>query len=149
MQTSDIVNVVKKFPAVEKCFLGCVAIDRIPGTMAERSCLIFNLDQAHLQGSHWVTLIHNSDNNYEVFDSLGTKFPVIQPYLKFPSAQYEYNTNAFQLSKSSTCGFYAIYFLVNRMMNIDMSYRDLLSDIFEINKSANEKLVLEFFNEFV
>lgn len=149
MQTSDIVKVVHKFPAVANCFLGCFAIDKIPDKMPERSCIVFNKDASHLTGSHWLTLVHNSDNNYEIFDSLGTKFQELHPYLKFPNAEFEYNTNAFQLSRTSTCGFYAIYFLVNRMMNIDMDYRTLLSDIFEVNKSENEKLVLEFFNDFV
>lgn len=149
MQTSDILNVMKNFPAVENCFSGCFPIDKIPRNIAQRSCLIFNLDPSHKTGSHWIALVRRFDNDYEIFNSLGTNFNEIQPFLKFPNAEYEFNIHAFQMSRTSTCGLYAIFFLVHRMMNIDLFFQDLLCDIFTINKSRNEKIVLEFFDEFV
>lgn len=149
MQTSDVANIIKKFPALSKRFVGVFPIDKLPSYLDQKSCLIFNMDPSHKAGSHWVALLRAFDNNYEVFNSLGTNFPEIEPYLKFADASYEYNLNAFQMPTTSSCGLYTIFFLVHRMYNIDMTFRLLLSDVFATNKKQNEKIVLNFFKDFV
>ena len=149
MQTSDIVNVVKKFPLIEEHFVGVFPLDKIPSSIENKSCLIFNKDTSDSGGSHWLCLIRTFNNNYEIFDSLGCQLSVIKPHLKFKKAVYFYNTNAFQELTSSTCGLFALYYLIHRMMNLQLSYRDLLSEIFCENKQKNENEVMDFFMYFV
>lgn len=149
MQTSDILNVIDKFPIIKERFLGCVPLDKIPKSMGKKTCLIFNRDTSDSSGSHWLCLIRSSDNNYEIFDSLGCDFPPLKPFLNFKNAIYFFNSYAFQDPSSSSCGFFSLYYLVHRMMNLDCTFNELLAEIFEANKKTNEKEVMDFFLYFV
>jgi hypothetical protein len=150
MQTSDIINVIKKFPIISERFLGCFPLDKLPRKMNEQTCLIFNRDKSDSSGSHWICIIHRFNNDFEIFDSLGCNFPAIQPFLHFKKKDsknpvYFFNSYSFQDTSSSACGLFALYFLIHRMMNLDMTYNELLSEVFVENKIENEQAVIDFF----
>lgn len=148
MQTSDIQNIISRFPIIKERFIGVFPIDLIPKSLAPKSALIFNRDTSEMNGSHWICLVRGFENDYQIFDSLSTKFDEIYPYFKFRKAVYYFNSNAFQESNSNTCGLFSCYFLIHRLMNLEVSYNELLSEIFVENKSENEKEVLDFFSYF-
>lgn len=148
MQASDIYNVIDKFPAIKDHFIGVFAIDTIPKSMCKKTCLIFNKDKSDSEGSHWLCLVRTFKNNYEIFDSLGTDFHEIKPFLHFKNAVYHFNAYDFQDIRSSSCGFFSLFFLIHRMMNLDCTYFELLSEIFDVNKTTNENEVLSFFSYF-
>jgi hypothetical protein len=156
MQTSDILNVIERFPLVKERFVGVFPCDLIPSKMDEMTCLIYNLSKSGEKGTHWNALIRNYNNKsdgstkhvYEIFDPLSTNFYVIQPYLKFKNATYYFNSQKFQDPESSVCGFMSLYFIISRMHNIYEDYNTLLSEIFEPSCKANTKVVLDFFDDF-
>lgn len=148
MMSSELVAHMKKVPCVDKHFIGVFPLDMIPKNIPIRSCLIFNMDTSSETGSHWVSLVRPEKNVVEIMDSLGTRFELIKPFLKFPkSTEYQYNTSAFQLSSSSTCGLFCIYFLIERCLNFDFEFNELLPDLFETDLEINEKKVKSFVQE--
>ena len=148
MQTSDILNVIERFPLVKERFVGVFPCDLIPSKMDEMTCLIFNLSKSGEKGTHWSALIRNyndkSDGSkrhiYEIFDPLSTNFYAIHPYLKFKKPTYYFNSQAFQDPESSVCGLMSLYFLISRMHNIFEDYNTLLSEIFETSKKKTPNL---------
>lgn len=148
MQSPEFSIFIDKFPCLKQHFAGVFPINQIPRTLLHRSFLIFNKDPHYLKGSHWIALVRLDGTNYQIFDSLGCDFDYLEKYLKFKNAKYTYNTQAFQSENTNTCGLYCLYWLVHRMMSISLSFNELLSEIFEINSSENEKKVLSFWNDF-
>lgn len=150
MQTSELEKLIKHFPLVNAHFKGVFALDRIPSRLEKRFFFIFNKDESSKNGSHWLTCVHTDKNDYEIFDSLGTTdFNYLRPYLKFPNAEYFYNSAKFQDSESSTCGLFASYYAIHRILNLDMTMEEVLREIFEINVETNENKVLNFFSYFI
>lgn len=149
MQTTDIVNLFDRFPLIKSHFKGVFPVDLIPSKLPQKFFIIFNKDPSTLSGSHWICLLRFDLNNYEIFDSLGTDLNYLKQYLHFPDANYFYNTQPFQDHESSTCGLFASFFAIHRLMNLDLDYHEVLSEIFQINPKSNEKKVLEFFAYFI
>ena len=56
----------------------------------------------------------------------------------------EYNESAFQKETTESCGLFVLYFLFERLFNLDLTFDKLLEDIFEKNLDKNEKKVIEF-----
>ena len=84
----------------------------------------------------------------EVFDSLGVneeKLNNIKQYFKFRGIKtLEYNESKFQSETSESCGLFVIYFLIERLYNLDLTFDDILEDIFDINSALNEDKVIRF-----
>lgn len=155
MQTSDILNVIERFPLVKERFIGVFPCDLIPSKMDQMTCLIYNLSKSGERGTHWNALIRNynektsdgsTKNIYEIFDPLSTNFYLLKPFFNFHNATYYLNSQSFQDPKSSVCGFMCLYFIVSRMHNIFEDYNTLLSEIFEPSQKENTKIVLDFFD---
>lgn len=149
MQTTDLYNLFDHFPLIKSHFKGVYPLDKIPRTLPQKFFIIFNRDPSTQSGSHWLCLLRFDLETFEIFDSLGTDFNFLKPHLKFQNAQYVYNTQAFQDTETSSCGLFAAYFAVHRLMNLDEDYQELLAEIFEINPKLNEKEVLNFFAYFI
>jgi hypothetical protein len=153
MQTSDIFNVIERFPNVKEKFMGVFPCDLIPKQMDQFTCLIFNLSKSGEKGTHWNALIRNYNNSqqavYEIFDPLSTNFAVLNPYLNFKNATYYFNSQSFQDPESSICGLMSIYFLIARMHDIYVNYNEILSEIFEPDVKQNTQIVMDFFKDFV
>lgn len=148
MQSNEFEIFIDKFPCVKKHWLGVFSLNTIPSSVPPTSCLVFNEEPDHLFGSHWIALVRTHGSEYQLFNSLGCKFETIEPWLKFKKPIYSYNKEAFQLPTTNTCGLYCLYFIVHRMMSLELSYKELLSEIFEINTEKNEHLVRTFWTEF-
>ena len=56
----------------------------------------------------------------------------------------QYNETKFQNQHSNSCGLFVIYYIWQRMHNLDLSFDDLLEQSFEIDKSLNELKVKRF-----
>ena len=142
----EFANYFVKLPLVNKQFLNVVAIDEIPKSIPVRHFLISNLSPAHLSGSHWIVIIRPEKNTLEIFNSLGgDTFKDIQNHLKFTcKLQIHSNETPFQSDSSSSCGYFCIFFAVNRMLNLDMSFEHLLEHLFTDNLEINETNVRRF-----
>ena len=95
-----------------------------------------------------VFIFKNSENSIGVFDSLGIdsqKEKIIETYFKFRGIKsIQFNESAFQNLQSNTCGLFVIYFIWQRMFNLDLSFDDILEDIFDPQTDFNELKVKQF-----
>ena len=55
-----------------------------------------------------------------------------------------YNEGSFQDANSDTCGKFVLYFAIERMHNLDLTFEEFLEDLFEINNLKNEEKVKKF-----
>ena len=74
----------------------------------------------------------------------------LQLYCKFRGIkEIEFNETQFQSDFSDTCGLFTIYFIIERMFNLDLSFEELLFEIFDTeNLDENEMKVKEFCKTF-
>lgn len=61
--------------------------------------------------------------------------------------EIEFNITQFQKNDTNTCGKFALYFIINRLFNMDYCFSDFLEEIFEEDLNKNEEKVNEFYNE--
>ena len=77
----------QKCPAVLPHFLGVYSINTFPKKLKTKTFFITNMSKSHDLGSHWVSIVKSSPNVVEIFDSLGTKYDILKPYLNFQKNQ--------------------------------------------------------------
>ena len=141
------------FPVLKKHFKGIFSIDTLPKVLKFRQFLICNTDIKTGAGLHWFVLIRNSKYGIECFDSLGIssyKKDQLTKYCKFRGIEeLEFNETQFQPNNSNECGLFTLYFLVERMHNLDLSFDELLEEIFDASdQDKNNFKVLEFAKNF-
>ena len=149
MQGAELNAFLDNFPNLKKHYLGIFAINTLPKTIKFRQFLICNTDQSSGPGVHWFAFIRNSKSTIECFDSLGinsVKKQNLENYCKFRSvSELEFNESVFQSVNSNSCGFFTLYFIIQRMHNLDLSLKELLEEIFDDKDyEINEKIVLDF-----
>lgn len=145
MLSSQISGHFEKEPVFTKHFVGVYSLDNLPRTLPFRCFLVFNLSKSSEPGSHWLAAVRSSKTLVEIFDPLGTKIEFLRPHLKFiTNLRVEFNVNAFQMATTSTCGNYVIMFLTERVLNYDLTFQDVLSELFETDLNINEKLAIEY-----
>ena len=95
-------------------------------------------------GLHWFVIYRPTERCLEIFDSIGTskKFVSNLPLSYFGSC--EYNTTAVQPKKSDKCGEYCLFFVCMRYFNLDLTFYELLNEIFVENEEVNEEEVVNF-----
>ena len=121
--------------------------DTLPKTIKYRHFCICNTDVKSGEGKHWICFVRNHKNNVELFDSLGVdseKSLLLKKYCKFRVNKLVFNETAFQDRTSDTCGKFVLYFAIERMHNLDLSFEDLLHELFDDQISKNEEKVKTF-----
>ena len=87
-------------------------------------------------------------NQIEIFDSLGidlTKLNTLKLFCKFCGVKnMQYNETSFQDQNSNSCGFFVIYYIWQRMYNLDLSFDEILELSFEKEIHLNENIVKMF-----
>lgn len=148
MQSSELVEIIEKFPSISKTFLGVFSINTVPKLSKKHQFVILNTEESFKPGKHWFCVIKTYSKEFELFDSLGInveKLDRLRDFNILPSnSVLKYNENAVQNSDSITCGLFVCYFLIQRLHNFDMSFSDLINEIFTLNKDLNETTVLNF-----
>ena len=113
-----------------------------------RQFCICNTDISTGGGLHWFVLLKTDKSTLEYFDSLGVsenKLNNLKRFSKFKTISIiNYNETAFQKQDSDSCGLFVLYFLFKRMFNLDLTFEEILDDIFEINNNTNELNVSNF-----
>ena len=133
----------------KKQFSGIFAIDTLPKSLKLRKFCICNTDFSSGTGKHWFVLLRSSRATLECFDSLGItieKTTVLKKYCELKGiSEIIYNETQFQDDLSNTCGLFVIYFIFERMHNLDMTFHDLLEEIFDgENQTINEEKIRSF-----
>ena len=154
MQGSELNTCLENFPILKKHYLGIFAINTLPKFIKFRQFLICNTDRSSGPGKHWFAFLRNSKSTIECFDSLGVntdKKINLQRYCNFRGvSEVEFNETIFQSNDSNTCGLFTLYYVIERMHNLDLSFQELLEDIFDDkNHELNEQKVLKFYSNVI
>ena len=138
------------FPNLKARFDGVYSADTLPGNIRKDHFIVCNTDLSSGPGKHWYCILKSERNTLECFDSLGiddTKKQFLIDSCHFKGIKkIRFNLTAVQCSDTSSCGLFVLYFLIQRCHNKDMSFDDLLNEIFVESKSANEQKVASFCN---
>ena len=98
-------------------------------------------------GLHWLVVFRNSEDSYEIFDSLAQ---VDSTYIRthfFSAGTYEYIETAVQPQLSAYCGQFSVYFIYKRLFDLDLTFEECCNEHFTADKVDNEKIVKEFIRQ--
>jgi len=95
--------------STRRLFRGVYPMDRLPAR--RRGAYVINMDNHDEPGSHWVAVF--DDGNVEYMDSYGRP-PLDARCIAFLGSDYDYNTLKLQRQYSQACGFYCVYYIIQR-----------------------------------
>ena len=109
----------------------------------------FFLDKSGCPGRHWFAIFSPCKGLIEIADSLA--FVCNEAYLKdnlsHLGEEFVYHKLPILPGHSVLCGELAIFFCISRLLNIDLSYHEVLGICFSGDLINNEQRVREFFCE--
>jgi len=146
MLASQFYDCLSTFSELLKFCCGIYAIDCIPTKIKDGHFFICNTDTSNGPGIHWFCLIRQG-HSIECFDSLGIDQKKKQIILSLPLMkqaflrELEFNTTQLQSSDSILCGEFTLYFLINRFHNQDLSFPNLINEIFDSSQEKNYTFV--------
>ena len=97
--------------AAKPLYRGTFPMDRLP-TERVNGIYIINTDDHDQPGGHWVA-VFVTDERVEYFDSYGLP-PLDSRCERFLGTNYWFNTYQLQQLYSNACGFYCVYFVLQR-----------------------------------
>jgi len=151
MLSSEFVDIFEGYSNLKEVFLGCFSADKIPKKIQVNHFCVVNTDVSTGNGIHWYIVVRYSKKILEVFDSLGideNKKEFLQQNFQLKGIrEIVYNTTRFQRNDSDTCGKFALYFIINRLYNLDYSFNEVLEELFNENLDENEETVKKFYEE--
>ena len=139
----DLKNWVKQLGI--KHFRGVFSKDVLPTQIQNKECGIVNLDNHIGPGTHWVAY-RNIDGFCEYFDSFGLMMPSeVKKYMATSGKQLEYSGDEIQERDSVLCGYWCLYYLLERQKG-----RSILDTIhnskFDMSDtSVNHRFIINYF----
>ncbi|GBN25123.1 hypothetical protein AVEN_200179-1 [Araneus ventricosus] len=129
----DILRFFSMWADLNGVFQGVFPADNIP-LLTGKAAIIVNTDVSGGHGKHWVALFMESDK-LDFFDSFGKSpdeflngsFHTSCFAEKFPNTTY--NPIKFQSRESLVCGYYSIYFILQRYQGYN--FNDILKILME------------------
>ena len=126
-------------------FRGVFSKDVLPKQMRNKECGIVNLDNHIGPGTHWVAY-RNINRFCEYFDPFGLMMPSeVKKYMTTSGKQLEYSGDEIQERDSVLCGYWCLYYLIERQKG-----RSILNTIhnaeFDMsNTSVNHRFIINYF----
>ena len=126
-------------------FRGVYSKDMLPKKMRKNESIILNIqDFLDGEGTHWVAIYNdNKSKDVEHFDSFGL-YPddIVIKYMKTAGKGIVYSSNQIQGTDSVMCGYYCIYFIIERYKGRKMI--DILLEFKQKPSIVNELLISSF-----
>ena len=148
MISNEFSEKLNSFPNIKKQYLGVFSIDTIPKKVKKNQFFICNTDVSNGPGQHWFCVFKEHPKILECFDSRGVneqKKQKLMSVLKLKGIkEIKINKTSVQSETSSSCGNFVLYFLIHRFHNQDLTFEDLLNDIFVESTTFNEESVKQF-----
>lgn len=150
MYANELVSALKHTHFKQR-FSGVFARDTVPKHLADGHFIIINRDLHSQKGSHWFCALRLK-NTVEVFDSLSVS-DADKPYLlqtfNFRGvSRIVYNVTQVQPDYSPLCGEYCLVFLMERFLNLDMTFDSLINEILTDNLSKNDDIIKNFMKDY-
>ena len=118
MNSLQIDKILKGNCHSKKYFIGVFSSNNIPLHSIYPHCFIANTDKKGTKGQHWVAFYVKNSELIEYFDSFGDKpNSDIANYLANYS-KIKSNKEEIQSVFSNSCGFYCIYFIINKCLGV-------------------------------
>ncbi len=153
MNGDKLKEIIQSINSARTFFKGVFSINTLPKKLSVPSFLICNYDTDNNPGSHWFGLFKADKNILECFDSLGVNDEKLQLIDRYVKIQYithlKFNETKVQSHLTSTCGKFVLYFSLQRLHNLDLSFSELLNEIFEENVDNNEEKVEIFLKNII
>ena len=153
MKGYEIVKIIGQYPLLQLHFFGVFSIDFLQkiATLPTLSFAVCNISSLQEEGVHWFVIYRDSYKNFQLFDSEGRENTnklkaLLRPVLLHTQFVITYNKTRYQPVKSVNCGYFAIYFAVQKLHNLSVRYSMLLNSIFSQNCRENEKLIKKNFS---
>ena len=139
----------ENFPFLKNQFVGIFAIDTLPKTLKIKKFCICNTDLSSGEGKHWFVLLRSTKKTIECFDSLGVnndKKENLKRFCHFRGIkEIHFNETQFQDNLSESCGKFTLYFIIERMHNLDLTFDEILEELFDPEDTKeNETRVINF-----
>ena len=125
LTTIDINQILWNDPITKKIFLGSYPACGIPNSKKKRYSFITNTDQHDKPGTHWTAWMVDGDK-VDFFDSFGRspnneQFPYeFQDYIL--GKRVSFSSFRVQQYTSSTCGYFCMYYIYFRSLDLDFEY---------------------------
>ena len=141
----DLMDWVKRLGI--KYFRGVFSRDRLPKKIGKKECGIVNLDNQIGPGTHWVAYRNMPDERLcEYFDSFGLPMPLeVGNYMATSGKQLEYSGDEIQERDSVLCGYWDLYYLLERQKGrpiLDVIHN---SQFDMLDRSVNHRFIIDYF----
>lgn len=125
-------------------FYGVCALDELPKFISQLPIFIVVNTQTHnLEGEHWKTIFIDKNRNGEIFDSLAQPMSaMLTTWMNRFTRRWKKNHKVYQHVKSSTCGAYALFYVLHRLDCLSMK---MFTNFFSDSLNANETIVRSFY----
>ena len=148
MNSDQLQCVINCDHILSKYIKGVFPSDRVPIYLRSTPGGIICNNQPHyMRGEHWISLFITPERTGEFFCSLG--FPIEHYSTYFKDFFYRNgvkhiisNTKRLQCENCSTCGYWVLYYLVNRSRNISMF--DIVNEFDHSRTHVNDEYVHDF-----
>jgi hypothetical protein len=138
MNSLQIENILKNNCHTQKYFRGVFSSNNIPFYDKYPYTLVANTDKKGTVGEHWVSIFVKNHRSVEYFDSLGDEpNSDISKYLS-NFENIKLNRYKIQSPFSDTCGYYCIYFILNKSLHV--KFKIIITTLLS-TKNNNDALV--------
>ena len=115
----EMTDKIKRYgdTATRDAFHGVYSIDNLPFAVPRHPFfMIVNTQARNLPGEHWKTIFIDKNKRGEVFDSLAVPLNnILIRWLNRFTRSYTVNRIAYQHPLSTTCGGFAVFYVLNRL----------------------------------
>ena len=140
----DLINWVNQLGI--KHFRDVFSRDDLPDRINEPEVGIINLDSKIGPGTHWVCYRNDDGNLCEYFDSFGLTMPTeVLKYLQTSGEKIIYSTDEIQERDSVLCGYWCLYYLLERQKGKSIN-QILHNSAFDPNDKS--KFIIKYFKSF-
>ena len=138
LTTNEINFLIKRNTLANSIFLGTYPANKLP-KLPINTCIIVNCCSADKLGIHWVSFFRRNNEIIEFFDSSGV-YPGNYLEIKYPDCKLiNYSRIRLQSLNSSTCGWFAMYFVWSKAANIP--FKEIINSFSPSNLAQNDKKV--------
>ena len=125
MDTNTLRCIVNCDPVLSKKVIGVFSADQIPQSISSYpSAFIINTDRKRDPGTHWLAF-YVTGHRGEFFDSYGRKPSFysggFSDFFAVNNLTLQHNDKRLQSKDSNACGYYCIYYLINRCRGVPMN----------------------------
>lgn len=145
MDTNTLRCIVNCDPVLSQKVIGVISADEIPKRISSYpTAFIINTDRKRDPGRHWLAFYVTSQRG-EFFDSYGQRPSFysggFNDFFVVNNLTLQYNDKRLQSMDSNACGYYCVYYLINRCRGVPM---EEILHTFSNNLNNNDTFVFDF-----